>query len=133
MTFRSGESGGTPIQPKPEGVEIPGEVDWEDLSPQQRWYYKKREHRIAVKSRRKTELRRWFHDLNRDTCSCERCGEDHPACLDFHHPEGKEQSVSKMVNFGHSKASIEAEIDRCVVLCSNCQRKVHYERPNVSE
>ena len=129
-TYEQHGSGGSDVLPKPGNVELPDGLHWEELNPQQRWYYKNRKRRIVVKRRRKQKLRRWFHDRKRDEYSCQRCGEDHPACLDFHHVGEKDRGVAEMVNFGHSKESIQEETDRCVVLCANCHRKEHYEAPD---
>ena len=124
-----GERGGTPVQPKPDWVEIPDGVSWEELTGQQRWYYKNREDRIARKERRRKQLRRWLHALKRDKLNCEECGEGRPPTLDFHHPDEKELGVAEMVAYGYSKQSIREEIDRCIVLCANCHRVRHYEPP----
>lgn len=57
---------------------------------------------------------------------CAICGENHPAVLDLHHldPSIKDKAVSQM--FHNSREKIEAEILKCIVLCSNCHRKHHY-------
>lgn len=59
---------------------------------------------------------------------CVNCGETHPACLDFHHRNPKEKkfqlTASQMGN--RSWKTIEAEIAKCEVLCSNCHRKLHH-------
>ena len=59
---------------------------------------------------------------------CEICGEDHPACIDFHHknPEEKLGDVSDMVGFAYSEDRILQEIAKCNVWCSNCHRKHHW-------
>ena len=60
--------------------------------------------------------------------ACCYCGEDHPACLDFHHrdPDDKSFPLTK-AHIGHrSLESIEKEIAKCDVTCSNCHRKLHY-------
>ncbi len=59
---------------------------------------------------------------------CERCGynKDCPTAYDFHHKNPKE----KEFGLGKSNLSLEAqkkEVDKCVLLCSNCHREVHYE------
>jgi hypothetical protein len=62
------------------------------------------------------------------TLSCVRCGENHPATLDFHHairlPNNRK--VHKLAGAGMLKAAME-EIKKCIVLCANCHRKHHYE------
>ena len=63
---------------------------------------------------------------------CEMCGENHPACLDFHHKDKKDKSfnVAIMASSGYSIEKIKEEIAKCIVLCSNCHRKEHYKINN---
>jgi len=65
------------------------------------------------------------------TLACLRCGESHPATLDFHHvtrlPTNKK--VHKLAGSGQLKAAME-EIKKCMVLCSNCHRKEHFTEDN---
>jgi hypothetical protein len=57
---------------------------------------------------------------------CLLCPEDNYCCLDFHHPfEDKERGVAEMVSVGNGWDTILTEIEKCVVLCSNCHRKIH--------
>lgn len=58
-------------------------------------------------------------------CGCKVCGEKEPVVLDLHHldPSSKELEVSKTVNY--SRERLKKEVRKCVVLCSNCHRKVH--------
>ncbi len=121
-TFDRAVTGGQPVQPKPDWVDIPDDVEWEELTGQQRWYYKNREERIERKDRRRNEIRRWLYTYKDQRCECNRCGEERPPCLDFHHPGEKERDISTMVVDGYSKESIRKEIDRCTVLCANCHR-----------
>lgn len=67
----------------------------------------------------------WWRDYKKQF-SCSTCGENHPACLDFHHPDGtKEKNVARMASNG-SKRELLAEIAKCIPLCANCHRKLHY-------
>jgi hypothetical protein len=67
----------------------------------------------------------WFRSL-KASLKCERCGENHPACLEFHHRDQakKDCEVSKMVRTSSIERILE-EIAKCDVLCSNCHRKLH--------
>lgn len=69
----------------------------------------------------------WFKEY-KSTLKCSQCGENHISCLDFHHtrPTEKEYSVSNMLNSTYSINRIKKELDKCIVLCSNCHRKHHY-------
>ena len=86
-------------------------------------YYKQRN------INRKIEFREWIDDL-KSSLKCEHCGENHPATLDFHHsnPNEKENNISNMVKDGFSKENILKEMKKCIILCSNCHRKLHWEQ-----
>lgn len=72
-------------------------------------------------------LRRVIADYKKFS-KCAVCGENHPSCLEFHHKDKliKETEVSKMLT-RYTEEEIFAEINKCVVLCSNCHRKIHWE------
>lgn len=55
---------------------------------------------------------------------CTVCGETDPIVLQFHHEGKKGMDVSKMLTDGYPIAKIQAEIDRCVVVCSNCHLRI---------
>ena len=75
------------------------------------------------------ERNREFLKKYRESHPCEKCGESHVACLDFHHKnrEDKEIEVSIMVRKGMSLERIIKEIEKCMVLCRNCHAKLHYQ------
>ncbi len=60
---------------------------------------------------------------------CERCGYDRcMEALEFHHinPSQKDFSIS---NKGYTRSwkRVQAEIEKCVMICANCHREVHAE------
>lgn len=61
---------------------------------------------------------------------CSRCGESHPATLDFHHidPSKKSFGLSVARCYTSSLDKIKVEIAKCEVLCSNCHRKEHWAK-----
>lgn len=61
------------------------------------------------------------------TSKCSQCDENHPATLDFHHVDKnhKDFSISEAYKFG-SLTKLKNELDKCVILCSNCHRKLHW-------
>lgn len=64
------------------------------------------------------------------TLKCNRCEQNHPATLQFHHVDKfeKENSISKMVRGGFSMSKIMKEIEKCEVLCANCHAIEHYDK-----
>ena len=89
-----------------------------------RHYRKNRELCLKKAKQQKIAHRLWFQEF-KQTLACTQCGENCPACLDFHHFGKKERVVSKMVACGFSRHKILEEISLCVVLCTNCHRKLH--------
>ena len=61
---------------------------------------------------------------------CNHCGLIDPcfSIYDFHHtnPEEKEERIGVLINKGWKK--IEKELVKCIVLCANCHRRLHYEK-----
>lgn len=119
-------SSGSRVGPKPDGVDLPADTAWEDLTADQRWHYRNGGWNAERTLRRRARLRSRVNDIKRER-GCARCGEDDPACLDFHHtdPNDKRMSICEMVTYGYGMDELESEMDGCAVLCANCHRKEH--------
>lgn len=91
------------------------------------WPQRKARHQESKRKRRAT-LALWLRTYKK-TLSCIKCDENHPACLDFHHKNGKEKDakVANMVSEGFAIKTIIEEINKCIVLCRNCHAKEHYK------
>jgi len=78
--------------------------------------------KIWSKNYRLRENKKWEDFKN--TLECEHCGENDGCCLEFHHinPENKLGVISKLRFF---KYKLQEELNKCIVLCSNCHRKLH--------
>ena len=59
---------------------------------------------------------------------CAQCGFAHPAAIDFHHTDSstKEAEVSRLAGVGSYKRA-HAEVEKCIPLCSNCHRILHWD------
>ena len=53
---------------------------------------------------------------------CVDCGESNPLVLEFDHLRDKIDNVSSLVRRLSNWAAIEAEIEKCEVVCANCHR-----------
>ena len=93
-----------------------------------KYYHDNKETEKARITKRKQELQKWFHEYKK-TLRCEECGESHVGCLDFHHKDRSEKEIclSGVIQQGWCKERIMKEVEKCIVLCSNCHRKLHYE------
>jgi len=59
--------------------------------------------------------------------ACEKCG--YNKCewaLDFHHLDAnlKDFSISQYIKLSWDK--VRNELDKCIILCANCHREIHY-------
>ncbi len=91
------------------------------------WYQKNKPTHIRYVRNRDKKIEAWFREYKR-SLNCEVCGENHPACLDFHHKNPQEKKFS--IGRPHSRSSIKGlkdEIAKCRVLCANCHRKEHWK------
>jgi hypothetical protein len=72
-------------------------------------------------------FREWFNEL-KSHYKCEICGEARWWVLEFHHEDKskKDSDVSVLINEGN-KEKVLSEISKCVVLCANCHRDLHYK------
>lgn len=86
------------------------------------------EHHANGRDEKRKHLRTWLAE-RKATAGCLRCGERIPHSLVFHHVDEKRASVSELVANCRPKDEIEAELERCVVLCANCHRREHFEPP----
>ena len=59
---------------------------------------------------------------------CAKCGESRSYVLDFHHknPSVKDGTIARMTSNYNKIEDIQKEIDKCIVLCSNCHREFHH-------
>ena len=59
---------------------------------------------------------------------CNNCDENRYWVLDFHHIDSstKEESISNLVNKGN-KSKLIQEMEKCIILCSNCHRDLHFK------
>lgn len=84
------------------------------------------------KGARREQIKKWQDKRREDwklyksTLSCKICNEKESCCLDFHHldPTQKDKTLSS-ISHAWGKERLEKELNKCIVLCSNCHRKVH--------
>lgn len=89
------------------------------------WYPKNKKRRIVLNHKWKDDQVALFNKW-KETLKCCLCDESEACALDFHHvnPEEKDIEISKARrSWSHRRLLKEAE--KCVVVCSNCHRKIH--------
>lgn len=85
-------------------------------------YYDKNKQDYSIRNK---EYKKLFKTLIQESkTNCIVCGETEKICLDFHHLSNKNFSVSQGYQTG-SIRRVKEEINKCVILCANCHRKLH--------
>ena len=91
-------------------------------------YLENRQKYIDKANKQRAKKLEWFKNL-KGTFKCNRCGENHPACLHFHHKDSsiKDGCISRFADSA-SKKRLLVEIEKCEVLCANCHSKEHFSK-----
>lgn len=81
----------------------------------------------SVSPQQKKETREFYRQL-KENSSCICCGFKHPAVIEFHHvnPSDKKDTISNMVKNGVSIFELSLELAKCVPVCANHHRIIHY-------
>ena len=74
-----------------------------------------------------SKIRAYVTNIKKQGCII--CKETFEKCLEFHHlnPLNKDLSIAELCKKG-SLNKVKLEIDKCILLCANCHRKVHYDK-----
>lgn len=91
------------------------------------------------KNDRKTKIRNTAKETNKRVrdyfkeykkkCKCVICGDDRWYVLDFHHTNDKKNLVSLLSRSG-SLRLLKEELKKCIPVCANCHREIHYKEGN---
>jgi hypothetical protein len=107
-------------------------MPYKSIEDKRKWfrdyYAANKKKRQATAKVQRDKVHQWYLELKK-TFACIRCGENHPACLDFHHrdPSIKRGNISQLSCRG-SRNLILREIEKCDCLCANCHRKEEWAR-----
>jgi len=95
-------------------------------------YYQKNKEKINKKNKKYAkDYCQWFNNYKK-TLKCENCPENRWWVLDFHHRDSdkKKYIISDMITNHMNKNKVLKEIKKCIVLCANCHRDLHYKLNN---
>jgi hypothetical protein len=63
---------------------------------------------------------------------CEKCGYDRcDSALEFHHLDPKEKDFGIGSYSVLSWEKVKIELDKCIMVCANCHREIHYNENNL--
>lgn len=92
-------------------------------------FYKDNSHereRIAKAKIDKTNISKEYIKNLKINAVCHKCGYNKPSGLQFHHLKDKEINICNAVINGWTLTSIQKEIDKCEIICSNCHMEEHF-------
>lgn len=75
---------------------------------------------------RRRDIKRQAVEYLGRVCTDCKIQDENYAIYDFHHISGEKDFTISKAN-GKSFTSIKKELDKCILLCSNCHRKRHYK------
>ena len=94
-----------------------------------KWYEGNRREIIRKARNAKDRAKqKWFAYKSKQRCS--HCRKKHPAIIDFHHviKEGKRSVNYLAVKLSNVNAAIKEAEEKCIPLCSNCHRILHWNQ-----
>lgn len=91
------------------------------------WYQRNKEKHQKAVANNKARYRKEWAEFKK-TLSCAICGFSHPAAIDFHHIiRDKEKKSINLLLANNSFKQVYEEVKKCIPLCSNCHRLLHWE------
>jgi hypothetical protein len=83
----------------------------------------------ARRARQKVRVLQQLVDTTKAMYGCARCRTFDRIVLEFHHldPSVKDETVALMVRKRTPWGVIQTEIRKCIVVCSNCHKRIHHE------
>lgn len=94
-------------------------------------YQNNKEYYLNRNKKRKIDNSKYVEELKKKS-KCANCPENHIGCLDFHHlDESNKEFTISSGSLSISRSRLIKEIAKCIILCSNCHRKLHYEKRKI--
>jgi len=89
-------------------------------------YRENKEEYLSKQARRRAEVKKYIDGFKIKGCSI--CGYNKcVGALDFHHVSEKGDGLNRASQDKWSKSRIDAEVAKCILICANCHRELHYQ------
>ncbi len=92
-------------------------------------YKRRAKHQRSVIRHRRS---RWINEIKTEY-GCQLCKENSLEILDFHHLDPSVKEYNILAVSGKGIKNLINEINKCVVLCANCHRRVHAKTRKVND
>ena len=89
-------------------------------------YYIKNRQKYYAHNKSRADRNVEFVQRVKRNSKCSKCDESRWYVLDFHHLRDKKYNIADASTSGYSINTIKDEIRKCIVLCANCHRELHY-------
>ncbi len=94
------------------------------ISNARKFYQKDKQPTLLHAKKARDELIKIMR-LIKSKYGCYFCQEKEACCLDFHHQDDNKLNDVSAIAMAKSKRKLIQEINKCIVVCSNCHRKIH--------
>ena len=97
-------------------------------------HYEGNKEKIIATSLENKKKARAEWQIFKGTLACQKCGQNHPATLDFHHTvrDKSNRKINQLTKAGAYQQA-KQELEKCTVLCANCHRIHHYNEKRVAK
>lgn len=92
------------------------------------WYTQNYKHKNKERDTKRYREYRSFLDSYKLQHPCWKCGEIDICCLQFHHLDSSKKEFDVSNPKYRSIDTVIEEINKCIVVCSNCHKKLHAGR-----
>jgi hypothetical protein len=96
-------------------------------------YYRLRYKKVGkVKEQINARGKRWreylykFVNRYKRLVGCSKCKDKRDYVLEFHHVRDKKTEICRAISRDFSMSNLKEEMRKCVVLCANCHKELHY-------
>lgn len=99
------------------------------IKKQDKVLYQKNKNKVKSRVKRYNEkIKDWYFNF-RQTLKCSICGEPRYWVLEWHHldPSKKDFNIGDKVYGAYSINTIKEEINKCICVCSNCHKDIHFK------
>ena len=81
--------------------------------------------RLRIAKQKQDRWDKYMQEIGGQQCSI--CGfkDEYRGCFDLHHTDPKEKDMNPSQAMCGSYKSFKEEADKCILVCSNCHRKIH--------
>jgi hypothetical protein len=88
-------------------------------------YNKKNINLVIDRAKEKRDQIKLIVNNIKNKYGCYFCSEKDACCLDFHHPNDNKKDNISYLTMAKNIDKLFEEINKCIVICSNCHRKFH--------